>query len=117
MIKKLLQLEALLVLSISIWIYFYHFHFSLFWFLVLLLSPDISTLGYIINSKVGTIIYNLFHTYFSSITCTLLGILVDTKLPIAIGLIWIIHIGMDRVIGYGLKHKDSMKETHLQMLK
>jgi hypothetical protein len=33
--------------------------------------------------------------------------------PICI--IWMSHISMDRVIGYGLKY-DSFKETHIQKL-
>ena len=31
-----------------------------------------------------------------------------------VSLIWICHIGMDRMIGYGLKYPLSFKNTHLQ---
>jgi hypothetical protein len=34
-------------------------------------------------------------------------------LPIAVGVIWIGHIGMDRLLGYGLKYDDNFKNTHL----
>jgi hypothetical protein len=30
------------------------------------------------------------------------------------GLIWIVHIGMDRMLGFGLKYPTGFKETHLQ---
>lgn len=31
----------------------------------------------------------------------------------AVALIWLLHIGFDRAIGYGLKYPSSFKETHL----
>jgi hypothetical protein len=34
-------------------------------------------------------------------------------LATAVGLIWLLHIGFDRAIGYGLKYPSSFKETHL----
>ena len=115
MIKKTLHLEALLFFLIVVWIYFYHFHFSLLWFLVLLLSPDLAAFGYLINKNVGSITYNLFHTYLFSVLCIILGNWIDNKLITMLGLIWTSHIAMDRVVGYGLKKKNSTKETHLQM--
>ncbi len=33
-------------------------------------------------------------------------------LLLAIGLIWIAHIGMDRMMGYGLKYPTQFKDTH-----
>jgi len=33
---------------------------------------------------------------------------------VAISLIWIAHIGIDRVLGYGLKYPTAFKDTHLQ---
>ncbi|MEH7648941.1 DUF4260 family protein, partial [Bacillus toyonensis] len=35
---------------------------------------------------------------------------------IMIGLIWIAHIGMDRMFGYGLKYETDFKDTHIQRL-
>jgi hypothetical protein len=31
-------------------------------------------------------------------------------------LIWIIHIGVDRAIGYGLKYPSGFRDTHLQRM-
>jgi Domain of unknown function (DUF4260) len=30
-----------------------------------------------------------------------------------VGLIWLAHIGIDRVLGYGLKYPTGFKDTHL----
>ncbi|PHB05583.1 DUF4260 family protein, partial [Bacillus pseudomycoides] len=32
------------------------------------------------------------------------------------GLIWTAHIGMDRMLGYGLKYETDFKDTHIQRL-
>jgi hypothetical protein len=34
-------------------------------------------------------------------------------LLLALGLIWLAHIGMDRLLGYGLKYADHFQHTHL----
>ena len=35
--------------------------FSWWWYLALILLPDIGMLGYLLNTKTGAITYNLFH--------------------------------------------------------
>jgi hypothetical protein len=37
-------------------------------------------------------------------------------LVLALGLVWLAHIGLDRLQGYGLKYDDSFQHTHLGML-
>ena len=34
-------------------------------------------------------------------------------LVLALGLVWLAHIGLDRLLGYGLKYDDSFQHTHL----
>ena len=110
--KIFLHLEGFAVLSISL--YFYGFNqFSWILFFVLLFSPDLSMLGYLYNNKIGAIIYNLFHTYFIAILVIICGLLLNNHIVLAIGLIWSAHIGMDRMIGYGLKYPTAFKDTHL----
>jgi hypothetical protein len=31
-----------------------------------------------------------------------------------IALIWLAHIGLDRMLGYGLKYPTEFKDTHMQ---
>lgn len=71
-------------------------------------------LGYLINKRLGAIIYNIGHTYFTSSLIILIGLLFKNNSIILGGLILTAHIGMDRTIGYGLKYSSSFKDTHLQ---
>ena len=38
----------------------------------------------------------------------------DVDPLIQAGLIWLTHIGVDRLVGYGLKYPTDLKRTHLQ---
>ncbi len=73
-------------------------------------------LAYGINNHVGANIYNLFHTYIISILIVIIGAYFKIDIVIMIGLIWIAHIGMDRMFGYGLKYETDFKDTHIQRL-
>ncbi|SET18837.1 protein of unknown function [Salinibacillus kushneri] len=110
--KILLHTEGFAVLALSVYFYEYS-QFSWVLFFILLLAPDISMLGYLLNNKVGAILYNLFHTYSLSIGFIICGIVLFNSTLLAIGLIWSAHIGMDRMIGYGLKYPAEFKDTHL----
>lgn len=111
--KIILHLEGFIVFLLSI--FFYKLYdFSWLLFIILLFSPDLAMLGYLINSKIGAYIYNIFHTYSLSLFTLLLGILFNFWLLLAIGLIWTAHIGMDRMLGYGLKYPTKFKDTHMQ---
>ena len=108
----ILHVEGFAVLALSIYFYGYS-QFSWVLFFILLLSPDISMLGYLLNNKVGAMLYNLFHTYIISIGTVICGLILSNATVLAIGLIWSAHIGMDRMIGYGLKYPTEFKDTHL----
>jgi hypothetical protein len=81
-------------------------------FALLFLAPDLAMLGYLRSTAVGTISYNLVHTYAAPALLALLGLAVG---PLAFGLaaIWTAHIGFDRVLGYGLKYSSGFDQTHL----
>jgi hypothetical protein len=36
--------------------------------------------------------------------------------PVQIALIWLAHLGLDRMLGYGLKYPTEFNDTHLQRL-
>ncbi|WP_237087921.1 DUF4260 family protein [Paenibacillus crassostreae] len=71
-------------------------------------------MGYLINNKVGAILYNLIHTYTLAILVIICGLLLSSQLVLALGLILSSHIGMDRMVGYGLKYPTNFKDTHLK---
>lgn len=113
--KKIIHLEGVIVLIAAIYIYALN-GFSWLIFLLLLLVPDVSMLAYLINNHIGAQVYNLFHTYIVSILLILIGVFLKSDVPLMIGLIWTAHIGMDRLLGYGLKYKTGFKDTHIQKL-
>lgn len=79
----------------------------------LLLVPDIFMLGYLRDTKLGAIFYNLGHSYPAAALVTVLGFSLGSTITVAIGAIWFGHIGWDRMLGYGLKYGTSFKHTHL----
>ncbi len=82
-------------------------------FALLLLAPDLSALGYLGGNSVGAAIYNLFHNYVLPGVLVAFGVLNGSGLAVWIALIWLAHIGMDRLLGYGLKYPSSFSDTHL----
>ena len=84
-------------------------------FILLFLAPDSSILGYLFNRRAGAAIYNLAHTYLWPGGLFALGFLAARAPLMAVALIWLAHIGIDRALGLGLKYADApFKETHLQ---
>ena len=82
-------------------------------FALLILAPDISMLGYLFGPKVGAVTYNLAHTYALPASLAVFGVLAGSPLAVSVALIWFAHIGMDRMVGYGLKYTSGFKDTHL----
>ena len=82
-------------------------------FILLLLVPDISMLGYLSNNRIGAVIYNIFHTYTTPVLIIIIGLFFSIQILLAIGLIWTAHIGMDRAVGFGLKYHTDFKDNHL----
>lgn len=113
--KNSLKLEELLMFCLGIFL-FNQLHFVWWWFLVLILLPDIGMLGYLVNSKIGAITYNIFHHKAIAIGIYLLGIFTKIDLIILIGIILFSHASMDRLFGYGLKYNNSFNNTHLGII-
>jgi hypothetical protein len=80
----------------------------------LLLLPDLSAIGYLGGLRLGSFTYNLFHNWVIGLAALGLGVWMDSSLMLFAGTILVAHVGMDRVVGYGLKHTSGFKDTHLQ---
>jgi hypothetical protein len=93
------------------------FDFEWWWFPILILTPDISMLGYIFNPKIGAITYNIFHHKGIALLLYLIGIYMNNEIITLTGIILFGHASLDRIFGYGLKYEDSFIHTHLGMLK
>jgi hypothetical protein len=108
----LLRLEGIAVFAGAIATYAYQ-GFGWLPFFVLLLAPDLAMLAYLVNPRVGTLVYNVVHSYVLPLALAGGGVLAGFDLGLLLALIWLAHIGMDRTVGYGLKYFTSFKDTHL----
>ena len=93
---------------------YFHEDYAWWLYLLLVLAPDLSMLGYLAGPRVGAIAYNTAHTFALPVALGAVGVLADAGDLVAVTLIWIAHIGVDRALGYGLKYPSSFKDTHLQ---
>lgn len=114
-LRNWLRLEGLAVLIAGTLAYRY-FHLPWLWFFVFLLAPDLALAGYLAGSKAGAWIYNFAHTYTLALGLVIAGLLLDHRAALGLGLIWCVHIGMDRAVGYGLKSPEGFRFTHLGMV-
>lgn len=115
MMKNILKIEEAGMLLLSIYL-FSMLDFDWWWYLVLILTPDICMFAYIINPKIGALSYNLFHHKGIAILIYLVGIYFDNEFVRLVGIILFGHSSMDRIFGYGLKYNDSFNHTHLGMI-
>jgi hypothetical protein len=109
------RLEGLALLIASV-VLFASSDQTWWWFALLLLAPDLSMIGYLGGPRVGAAIYNLGHTFIWPVGLVTYGVVGELPVALAIGAIWLAHIGMDRALGYGLKLTDSFQDTHLGMI-
>ena len=70
-------------------------------------------LAYLIGPRAGAFVYNLAHTYALALPLALAGFFLGSALASTLALIWVAHIGLDRMLGYGLKYQSSFGDTHL----
>ncbi len=110
--RLLLGLEGFAIFAAAIAAYIF-LQGSALLFVVLLLAPDLSMLGYLISPRAGSMIYNFVHTTLVAGLVCAAALLIGSQTLLLIGLIWLAHIGMDRTVGYGLKYATNAKDTHL----
>jgi hypothetical protein len=111
-VKAILRLEGAAAFSAAVALYA-HAGFSWPLFAVLLLAPDLAMLAYLVGPRAGAAAYNLVHTCALGVPLALAGYFLASPIALALGLIWIAHIGMDRMLGYGLKYASGFRDTHL----
>jgi hypothetical protein len=83
------------------------------WFVVLLLTPDISIAGYVLGARAGALIYNAVHSWATGGAIALVGWVAGFVPAIFAGLLLVAHAGIDRALGYGLKGSTGFQDTHL----
>ncbi len=83
------------------------------WLFALWLAPDLSMLGYLAGPCQGARVYNAFHTYVGPGVLALCSLMPGAHTALPLALIWANHIGIDRLLGYGLKYGNGFGFTHL----
>ena len=113
--KNLLKLEELFMFAFTIFL-FSKLGFAWWWYPALILTPDLSMVGYLASPQVGAVTYNFIHHKALGISIFMIGLILASQPLQLAGLILFGHSSMDRVLGYGLKHSDSFQHTHLGMI-
>ena len=108
----LLRLEGLAVLAVAI-VFYAQQHYSGWVFIGLLLAPDLSMLAMLLDSRMGSVVYNIVHHYGLPLALAIVALTTGWGLGLQLALIWLAHIGRDRLAGYGFKYVGQFKETHL----
>ena len=109
----LLRLEGLAVALVSATLYA-RTGTSWWVFAALWLLPDLSMLGYLASPCWGARCYNAMHTYVLPAVLAGSALLLHAQGPLLpLALIWVNHIGVDRLLGFGLKYRNGFAWTHL----
>jgi hypothetical protein len=93
-------------------------------YLLLVLGPDIGMLGYLVNTRVGAVTYNLLHHKGIALLVAAIALGSDfmtlalatpdvSHVLLLTAIILFGHASMDRMFGYGLKFGDHFQHTHL----
>jgi hypothetical protein len=111
-VRYILRIEGLAVAVVSAVLYA-RMGANWWLFAALWLVPDLSILGYLVSPCRGARVYNAFHTYTVPIVLGLLAVATHANALVPYALIWVNHIGVDRLLGYGLKFSQGFGWTHL----
>jgi hypothetical protein len=93
-------------------------------YLLLVLGPDIGMLGYLVNTRVGAVTYNLLHHKGIALMVAAIALGSDfmtlalatpdvSQVLLLTAIILYGHSSLDRIFGYGLKFGDHFQHTHL----
>ncbi len=108
----ILKLEETAMLLLGAYL-FSLLDFQWWWFLVLLLTPDLGMVGYFFGNRAGAVLYNMAHHKGLAILIYLAGIFLSLPLCQLAGIILFSHASFDRIFGYGLKYGKGFRFTHL----
>ena len=111
-LKLLLRMEGLVLFAAGLAAFLY-LKQSVWIFAGLFLVPELSMAAYFAGPKLGSIVYNIFHTTIGPLLLAIYGVLFGELFAQVLASVWLAHIGLDRAIGYGLKYATDFMDTHL----
>ncbi len=109
----LLRIDGLAVMVVALLLY-RELGIAWWMFAAAFLAPDVALLAYLAGPRVGALFYNIVHTYLWGAGLFGLGLLTARASLMAVGLIWVAHVAVDRALGLGLKYPEGFRTTHLQ---
>lgn len=83
------------------------------WVPALFIVPDLSMVAYVAGPKVGAWVYNLAHSAPLPLALLAAGAGWDSTALTVAGAVGLVHIGLDRLLAYGLKYDHNPVATHL----
>ena len=104
--KTLIKLEELALVILSLYL-FLALDYAWWWFPLLFFVPDLSLIGYLINSKVGAFTYNAIHHKTLAVILYLLGSVIQMPELQLAGVVMFGHSSLDRALGFGLQESMS----------
>lgn len=111
-VRTVLKVEGLALFAVAVAAYSWRGD-SWWLFAILFLAPDLSFFGLLAGSRIGAYAYDALHTTIGPLALLMLGLFAGIDLAVSIGLIWLAHVGLDRVLGYGLRYPGNFTVTHL----
>src|SRR5688500_12313519 len=110
----LLRCEGAAVFAVCVAIYL-RIHAPPLPYAALILLPDVTIAAYLFGRETGAVAYNLAHTYAFPLVIAGAGMWTQWNWPLPVALVWVMHIGIDRLLGYGMKYPGArFDDTHLQ---
>ena len=110
------RVEGAALFIAATFIYFNN-DFNLLAYVLLLFAFDISMMGYIVNNRVGALLYNIGHSLVLPTLLVIVYILTPNDSLLMVVCLWVAHIGLDRALGFGLKLSSGFGHTHLGEIK
>ena len=113
LLKRIISVEYLLAAILVAVFYVVIGQFDWYWLIILFLAFDLTMIGYVVNTRVGAVLYNISHSLIGPAILMTIYISTDNRVVLFVVLVWLFHIFVDRALGYGLKHSTGFQHTHL----
>ena len=86
------------------------------WFVLLLLAPDLCFLALFAGRRVAVVAYNVAHSTVGPLLLLGVAVVAAERFAGLAALVWLAHIGLDRMVGFGLKYSMDRGDTHFRRL-
>lgn len=114
-VRELLRWEGVTLL-VGMTLFYWISGGSWLLYALLFFVPDLSFIAYLAGPRIGAGVYNAMHATIAPLVLTLAGLATAEPVAGLMAMIWLAHIGFDRMLGYGLKYDAGFRFTHLGLI-